>query len=80
VQASLLATELALKAGAAANGLSEREIKDRFGHHALKVASFLNESWPSFDKSRVVRALEKQPQYVPNRYAAEQPDRREVGP
>ncbi|MBY5649958.1 hypothetical protein HFO45_17070 [Rhizobium leguminosarum] len=79
VQASLLATELALKAGAAANGLSEREIKDEYGHHTLKVASFLNEKWPSFDVARVVRALKNQPQYVPNRYAAEQPARREVG-
>ncbi|WP_174019796.1 hypothetical protein G6L89_000460 [Agrobacterium fabrum] len=79
VQASLLATELALKAGAAGNGLSEREIKDTFGHNNVKVASFLNEKWPSFDEARVMRALKNQPQYVPNRYAAEQPDRREVG-
>lgn len=79
VQAALLATELSLKAGLGALGLTEATIKTKFGHHTDKIASFLDEQWQSFDGERVARTLEKQPQYVPNRYSAEQPERREVG-
>jgi hypothetical protein len=35
VQSSLLATELALKAGAAAQSLTEKRIKDTFGHNLM---------------------------------------------
>ncbi len=79
VQASLLATELALKAGAAAQGLSEQEIKSRFGHRNIDTVDFIGASWPSFDLARVKRVIAAQPPYVPNRYSATQPDRREVG-
>lgn len=79
VQSSLLATELALKAGAAAHGLTEKKIKDEFGHKNFDVAEFVGARWLSFDLNRVKRVIAKQPQYVPNRYAATQPERREVG-
>lgn len=79
VQAALLATELALKAGAAARELSEQDIKDRFGHKNSDTADFLGVGWPSFDLARVTRVLEAQPLYVPNRYSAVQPNRRDVG-
>ncbi len=79
VQAALLATELGLKAGLGAFGLTEAAIKTKFGHHTDQIASFLDERWHSFDGVRVAHTLEKQPQYVPNRYSAEQPERREVG-
>jgi hypothetical protein len=79
VQAALLATELALKAGAAAQGLSEQEIKNRFGHRNIDTVDFIGASWPSFDLARVKRVTSAQPPYVPNRYSATQPDRREVG-
>lgn len=79
VQASLLATELALKAAAAAQGLSEQEIKDRFGHQNKKTAKFIGMHWPSFDTERVERVLAAQPPFVLNRYSATQPDRRTVG-
>jgi hypothetical protein len=79
VQAALLATELALKAGAAAQGLSEQDIKDRFGHKNSDTADFVGASWPPFDLARVKRVLATQPPYVLNRYSAAQPDRREVG-
>jgi hypothetical protein len=78
VQAALLGTELALKAGAAAQGLSEQDI-NRFGHRNRDTADFVGERWPSFDLARVKRVLAKQPPYVLNRYSATQPDRREVG-
>lgn len=79
VQAALLATELALKAGAAAQGLSEKEIKAKFAHRNNDIADFVGENWLSFDLARVKRVLATQPPYVLNRYSATQPDRREVG-
>ena len=79
VQASLLATELALKTGAAAHGLTEVELKDKFRHRTDKIASFLSERWQLLNGDRVARTLKGQPHYVPNRYSAEQPERREVG-
>jgi len=79
VQAALLATELALKAGAAALGLSEQEIRDRFGHRNSDMANFVGAGWASFDLDRVERVLASHPSYVLNRYSAAQPGRREVG-
>jgi hypothetical protein len=79
VQAALLATELALKAGAAAQGLSEKEIKNKFGHKNTNTVEFIGAAWPTFDRSRVKRVVVEQPPYVPNRYSATQPDRRQVG-
>jgi hypothetical protein len=79
VQAALLATELALKAGAAAQGLSEQNIINRFAHKNLDTADYVGASWPPFDLARVKRVLSLQPPYVLNRYSAGQPDRREVG-
>ena len=79
VQAALLATELALKAGAAAQGLSDQQIKRKFEHENSNTADFVGAGWPSFDIARVKRVLATQPRYVGNRYSAAQPDRREVG-
>ncbi len=79
VQSSILATELALKAAAAAQGLTEDEIRQRFGHNASGIARFVRESWQSFDLDRVERVISTHPPYVKNRYSAEQPERRTVG-
>lgn len=79
VQSALLATELAQKSGAAAQGLTEADIKKRFGHDVAALADFAGQSWPSFDVDRVRRVVSRQPKYAPNRYASIQPERREVG-
>ncbi len=79
VQSSLLATELALKSGAAALGLNDNEIKKQFNHDNAKIAEFVGEGWSAFDGARVKRVIATQPPYVPNRYSATQPSRREVG-
>lgn len=79
VQSSLLATELALKGGAAAQGLTEKQIKDQFGHKNNEVANFLGANLPNFDLQRVQRVIDTQPPYVPSRYDANQPDRGKVG-
>lgn len=79
VQSSLLATELALKSGAAALGLNENEIKQRFNHENARIADFLAIGWDAFDSARVQRVLATHPHYVLNRYSPKQPNRREVG-
>jgi hypothetical protein len=79
IQSSILATELALKSGAAAQGLDEQAIKDKFHHDLGGLVKFVAAAWPSFDGDRVRRAVGRQPRYVLNRYAPTQPDRREVG-
>jgi hypothetical protein len=79
VQSALLANELALKSGAAAQGLAEADIKNRFGHDLTKLADFVAQAWPEFDQDRVGRVIARQPHYVANRYASAQPDRRETG-
>jgi hypothetical protein len=79
VQSALLATELALKAAAATRGLTEDEIRAKFGHDVGALVTFVEASWPKFDASRVRRVLQSQPQYVPNRYSKTQPNRLEVG-
>ncbi|WP_349312494.1 hypothetical protein [Brevundimonas subvibrioides] len=78
-QSALLATELILKAAAAGQGLSEKEIKVRFGHDLLKLTNFVGQCWAGFDADRVEGVISRQPAYVPNRYASEQPSRTEVG-
>jgi hypothetical protein len=79
VQSALLATELSLKSGVAAHGLTEKDIKDKFGHKFTGLADCVGAAMPAFDTNRVRRVIAKQPQYVPNRYASDQPERREVG-
>ncbi|KJC50002.1 hypothetical protein UB31_15145 [Bradyrhizobium sp. LTSP849] len=79
VQSGLLATELALKALAAANGLGEEDIRDKYGHHMDRLINDLEPKWPTFDAARARRVTEAQPRYVRNRYAKDQPKRVEVG-
>lgn len=79
VQSALLSTELALKSGAAALGLNDNEIKKQFNHDNAKIADFVEAGWSAFDGARVKRVIATQPPYVPNRYSAKQPNRREVG-
>lgn len=79
VQAALLATELGLKAGAAAQGCSELQLKEKFGHRCNDIADSVGSLWPTFDLERVKRVIKTQPHFVLNRYSATQPGRREVG-
>ncbi|MET4518804.1 hypothetical protein [Bradyrhizobium sp. I1.7.5] len=79
VQSGLLATELALKALAAATGLEEDDIRDKYGHHIDRLINYLEPKWPAFDAARARRVTEAQPRYVRNRYAKDQPKRVEVG-
>jgi hypothetical protein len=79
VQNVLLATELSLKSAAAAQGLQEEEIKNRFGHDLRKLVGFIETAFSKFDSERVSRVVGQQPKYVLNRYSSAQPNRIEVG-
>ncbi len=79
IQSALLGTELALKAGLAANGVPEDRLKLEYGHNFWKAAKALGEVEAGFDSERVLRVLDTFPAYVPNRYAGEQPGRIEAG-
>lgn len=79
VQTAVLATELALKSAAAAQGLGEDEIRKRFRHDLRGLVDFAALAWSAFDSARVQRVISCQPDYVRNRYSSAQPDRLVVG-
>ncbi|MBA3056293.1 MAG: hypothetical protein FP826_15560 [Sphingomonadales bacterium] len=80
VQSALLASELALKAGAAYSGLSEqRLLREPFGHCRKKVLEAAKIGLPGLDEQRIARTLDRQPDYVKNRYTFDQPPRRKAG-
>jgi len=78
VQSSLIATELMLKGGLAANGLSQSALKN-LGHDLTALAAELSKHETRFDRKRVVATVGQFPKYVPNRYSSSQPDRRSTG-
>lgn len=78
-QSALLGIELALKAGLAANGATEDQLKDDYGHNFAKMTTDLAKLEVGLDRDRVLRALKDLPAYVPSRYASDQPTRIESG-
>jgi len=78
IQCSLVATELVLKAGLAASGVAESK-RRKFGHDLEALAHSLSRQEATMDSARVVATVTSFPDYVDNRYAAEQPGRRETG-
>lgn len=79
VQSALLGTELALKAGLAAHGVTDSELKQKFGHDLRKAAKQLHNFEPGFDVARVSRVIKTFPHYVSSRYEGNQPSRIETG-
>jgi hypothetical protein len=79
VQSALLAAELALKGGLAANGITTAILKDQYGHHLKKLTETLAGFEAGLDRERILAVIDKYPQYVPNRCNVEQPMRVEVG-
>ena len=79
LQSSLLATELALKAALAGNGVSDAILRNDIGHNLSKAVAALKEVEPNFDVERVGRAISSFPNFVISRYEGKQPDRRETG-
>ena len=78
VQSSLIAAELALKGGLAANGLSLSDLKS-LGHDLPALATELAKHEAKLDGVRIATTVGKLPEYVPNRYSPAQPDRRTTG-
>jgi hypothetical protein len=79
IQSALLGSELALKAGLAAHGVSEKNLKSDYGHNQTKAANKLGELEADFARDRVARVLATFPDYVASRYGGPQPTRLEVG-
>lgn len=81
VQSSLLGTELALKAGLAASGVSDLEMsrKSKIGHSLEAAATRLADFCPNFDLDRVIRVVGTFPNLVASRYNLPAPTRKETG-
>lgn len=78
IQSSLLGTELALKAGLAALGTQDNELKD-IGHNLKLAAKNLGKLKQDFDVDRVCRTLAKFPNFVDSRYNLPTPSSTETG-
>lgn len=78
IQSALLGAELSIKAGLAAHGVSDDELK-ALGHNQIKSAKNLAELESDFDLDRVIRVVSLFPDYVKSRYAGESPDRMQTG-
>lgn len=80
VQAALLGTELALKAGLAAHGVEDQTLKSReWGHNLQKLAEELGAREADFDTERVKRVVSQFPNYVSSRYSGPTPSREDTG-
>ena len=80
MQSALIGTELALKAGLVAHGLTETELRKKdLGHNLTALTERLAPLAPKFDVARVLGVVSKFPPYVENRYDGAQPERRQVG-
>jgi hypothetical protein len=78
IQSSLIGAELTLKAGLAAQGADE-DARRKHGHDLASAAKAFAKEGRTFDLDRVLKTVQRLPQYVENRYSPEQPDRVEVG-
>lgn len=78
VQSCVLASELVLKAGLAAKGKTDAELK-KYSHNLSLATADLIELLPSINAERVNTAVRLMPSLVQNRYTIDQPSRRETG-
>lgn len=80
IQSALLGTELALKAGLAAHGMTDGELaKKPLGHDLTALAVELAKFETDFDDERVGKVVEKFPNFVESRYNLPTPGRLETG-
>ena len=81
IQSALLGTELALKAGLAALGVSNEELSNRkaIGHNLQAATNRLAGLCDQFDGDRVMRVVSTFPDFVKSRYTAPSPSRVETG-
>lgn len=80
VQSALLGAELALKAGLAAHGITDKELAGRaIGHNLSAAAEHLGEFEPLLDVARIQRVAARMPNFVDSRYNSPPPGRVETG-
>jgi len=80
VQSALLGTELALKAGLAAHGVSDQELRSRaIGHNLASATERLAALEPGLDAARIERVVAAFPEFVASRYDTAPPDRVKTG-
>ncbi len=80
IQSALLGTELALKAGLVAHGMTDKELGKRtLGHNLSALANELARLEGGFDHERVERVVAGFPDYVESRYNLPTPGRIETG-
>lgn len=80
IQSALLGTELALKAGLAAEGVDDTELRSKkIGHNLEAAATKLGGFCSGFDLDRVVRVVRMFPDFVASRYELPAPSRVETG-
>lgn len=80
VQSALLGTELALKAGLAAHGMTDRELAGRgLGHNLTALTAKLATFVPDIDANRIGRVVATFPDFVSSRYDTPPPDRVPTG-
>jgi len=80
VQSALLGAELALKAGLAAHGVTDKELAGRaIGHNLSAAAERLGEFEPLLDVARIQRVATRMPNFVDSRYNSPPPGRLETG-
>ena len=78
VQSALLGAELALKAGLAAHGATDKELRD-IGHNLSAAADRLGGFEPLLDVARIKRVAAQMPDFVQSRYNTPPPGRVETG-
>lgn len=79
IQNSCLAIELLLKGMLLAQGVSEEELKKKYGHKLEKMLSKAQGSAPNLDLERISLVMDGLPHFVQSRYEAPDLSRKEIG-
>ncbi len=79
IQSSLIGAELTLKAALAGKGVSEADLKDKYGHKLSNLVEAVGNHYGSFELASVKARMPLLPDLVKNRYSPEQPSRMETG-
>lgn len=79
LQSALIGAEMALKAALVCHGVSDEELRRKFGHSLSKSAEKVGIAYPDFDSDRVIRAVSGFPDFAQSRYGGPQPNRQETG-
>lgn len=79
LQSALIGAEMALKTALVCHGVSDEELRRKFGHNLYKSAERVGIADPNFDTDRVLRAVSSFPDFAQSRYGGPQPTRQETG-